>query len=129
MAGAAWASFATGEGAGELVEQSSYSSHMPFSVSRNSKPMHHEECSLSALLQAWSQSASVDLLPRLPLPSSWSANTRLKSWSDTRRQRAVSGTSGAAAESPHEPMTRSRFSGICAALATSNAVRESAKIA
>ena len=62
---------------------------MPFSVSLNSKPMHHKECSLSALLQAWSQSASVDFLPALPLPSSWSANRASKSWSDTRMQRST----------------------------------------
>ena len=41
----------------------------------------------------------------LPLPSTWSANKRLKSWSATRRQRAVSGSSGAAAETTtgHDP--------------------------
>jgi len=62
---------------------------MPFSVSRNSKPMHHAECSLSALLHAWSQSALVDFLPGLPLPSSWSANRASKLWSATRRQRST----------------------------------------
>merc|ERR1719424_1521122 len=69
--------------------QSAYSSHVPFSVSRNSKPTHHELCSLAALLQAWSQSAFVDFLPALPLPSSWSANQRSKSWSAERKQRSV----------------------------------------
>ena len=83
---------------------------MPFSVGLNSKPMHQVWCSLLGSEHNLLQSASVPFLPRWPLPSSWLANRWLKSWSATRRQRAVSGSSGAAAESPHEPMTRSRFS-------------------
>ena len=68
-------------------EQSSYSSHVPFSVSLNSKPMHQALCLLSAPLHECSQSVLVALRPALPLPSSWSANQWLKSWSATRRQR------------------------------------------
>ena len=61
---------------------------MPFSVGRNSKPMHHVWCSLLGSEHSLLQSASVPFLPRWPLPSSWLANRWSKSWSDTRKQRA-----------------------------------------
>eukprot|EP00964_Phaeocystis_antarctica_P077383 scaffold48024_cov57-Phaeocystis_antarctica.AAC.3 len=62
---------------------------MPFSVSLNSKPIH--QCSLLPSEHNLLQSASVALLPTLPLPSSWSANRRSKSWFARRKQRAAFG--------------------------------------
>jgi len=50
-------------GASVAWEQSSYSSHVPFSVGRNTKSMHHVWCLLFASKHAYLQSASVAFLP------------------------------------------------------------------